>query len=155
MPKARKSNTKAVEGFYGMTFSRGLKWLMVLWISKQAIVVIGSLTSVASLIFPWFTGAAVRGVQMSQPRVIQYNPKDENYDFVFLALMQGSPLVIKGLDYTKLQHALTTKDGLQSVIKSSKIRDVKLSANNTFTYFSYSAEWRQHFNIRPTFDQKM
>lgn len=155
MTKSSKFNTEAVGGFYGMTISRGLKWLMVLWISKQAIVIIGSLTSVGSLIFPWLTGAAVRGVQVGHPRVIQYNPRDENYDFVFLAMLQGSPLVVKGLDHSKLQRTLTTVDGVQSVIKSSKIRDVKLSVNNTFTYFSYSAEWKRRYDIKPAFEQKM
>jgi hypothetical protein len=155
MTKPSKSNTEAVESFYGMTISRGLKWLIVFWISKQAIVAIGSLTSVFSLIFPWLTGSAVRGVQVGHPRVIHYNPRDENYDFVFLAILQGSPLVVKGLDHTMLQQTLTTKDGLQSIIKSSKIRDVKLSTNNTITYFSYNAEWRRGYDIKPAFDQKV
>jgi len=155
MPRTKTKKEKTTFSTNSFTFSTIFKWLVVIWSAKQAVVIVGSLTSVFSLIFPWIAGTKERGVQLGDPIVLQYNVRDENYDFIYLAMMKSVPVVVKGLDHTKLQRKLMTKEGLQSIIKTSRIRDVKVSKNNTFTYFSYESEWYHRYGIKPSFEQRV
>ena len=72
------------------------------------------------------------------PLVINYNPKDENYDFVYTAILRNMPVVIRHLDNFEASRNILNREQLVALLQSETIHDVRGSKNASFMYYSYN-----------------
>ena len=83
--------------------------------------------------------------------MISYNPKDENYDFIYTAILRNTPVVVKDLDSWEATRSVLDREQLLMMLQSETVHDVRASENSSFTYYSYRSPWHKRYKMMPTY----
>jgi hypothetical protein len=118
------------------SYMKYVQYAIALWTARHCIFMLGGMSKLCLD----FMSSMVSTSPMP-PYEIQYDALDENYDFVLLALMKNTPVVVKGVNHKPFRESILQSGGLRSLIQSAVVDDARSSMDGNFTYFSYKSPW--------------